>query len=458
MEIKRQREYEYLTDSYEKKGQGLFIVYGQRGTGKTVLLKQFIKEKQHVYYLAREASEREQLFLMARELSKAGYQLSEYPDYWEVFGKIGQESLLGEKMVLVFDEFQYLLKGQSTFMEALVEFLQKNPNALVILLSSSVGFVENSLVKRIGKAAYNISGFLKMKELTFREMSQFYKPYTMEQLIETYSILGGITGYLPKFDKTRSTKENICEFILKEGSFFRMEGSRLLTEELREPAVYYSILAALASGKKKLNDLYKHTGFSRAKISVYLKSLMELEVVEKVFSYDTDGKENAQKGLYQINHHFADFWFRFLFPNLSSLSLMSPESFYDIYIAPELKKYCSFYFSKICREYMQYLNENGRLPFYYEKSGIWVGKDGTIDMLATNEQGKGLALFTKYDYNKMTYEDYLGYIHSLEQAKFIPDECYLFSMSGFEERLELEAKVKSHLYLKNVKEEPIHFS
>lgn len=459
MGIERQTELEYLTGFYEKSRPGLLVVYGQKGIGKTTMLKGFMKDKNPVYYLAREASEREQLFQMARELSQAGYEFSsEFPDYREVFGEIAIKTRDRKKAVLVFDEFQYLLKGESAFMEALVGFLQEEANALVILASSFIGFIENSMVKKIGRAAYSISGFLKVKELTFREISRYYKAYTLEQLIETYSILGGITGYLPRFDKTRSTKENVCEFILKEGTFLHLEGSRLLEEELREPAVYHSILAALASGKRKLNDLYKHTGFSRAKISVYLKNLMELEFVEKVYSYDTKGREQVQKGLYQISYPYMDFWFRFIFPNLSSLFLMRPEEFYEAYIAPGFKEYCGFYFSKVCREYMEYLNEERKLPFHYEKSGIWAGKDGSIDMLASNGQGKVLAVFTKYDKGGMTYEDYQRYLHSLEQAGIVPDDCYLFSMGSFDERIRLEAKVKLHLYLKNVKEEPIRFS
>lgn len=465
MGITRQKELNYLTNFYEKDQPGLLIVYGQRGIGKTTLLKSFLSDKSSIYYLAREVSEREQLFQMAVELLGQGCKLPAFPDYPQVFHEISRSHLSEAgsrrnegKTVLVFDEFQNIIKGGSAFMEALVEFLKTDTNALVILASSSIGFVENSLVKKIGRAAYSISGFLKVKELNFREISGYYKAYTLEQQIETYGILGGVTGYLQCFDKTRSTKENVCEYILKDNAFLRAEGSRFITEELREPSVYYSILSALASGKRKLNDLYKHTGFSRAKISVYLKSLMELELVEKVFSYDAGGKENVLKGLYQISHPYVHFWFRFIFPNLSSLSMMTREAFYDTYIAPYLKEYCSFYFSKICREYMDYLNEEGKLYLRYEKSGPWEGKDGTIDLLASDEKGKTLAVFAKYDKGRMTYEDYQGYMHCLEQAKIAADECYLFSLSGFDERIELEAKVKIHLYLKNVKEEPIRFS
>lgn len=460
--MNREKELHYLTNLYNRNQSALVVVYGKRGVGKTTLLQNFMKDKPGIYYQAREVSEREQLYQLSAELSADGYSIPEFPDYRQVFDAITKNHLSKEgrqpsdgKMVLVFDEFQSLLKGENSFVEALVELSEAKLPVFLVLISSSIGFVENSLIKKIGRAAYTISGFLKVRELSFREISGYYKAYSMEQLIETYSILGGITAYLQCFDKTRSTKENICEFILKENAFLRIRGSSILTEELREPAVYYSILSALAAGKRKLNDLYRHTGFSRAKISVYLKTLMELEIVEKVFSYDTSGKENVQKGLYQISYPYVHFWFRFLYPNLSSLSTMTADNFYRTYIAPDLREYGSLYFAKICREYMDFLNEDKMLPFVYVKSGVWAGKDGMIDLLASSKEGKMLAMFARYSKEKVTIEDYRRYLDRLAQAKVTVEECYLFSASGFDERILMEAKVNIHLHLKNVKEEPI---
>ncbi|MFR6392129.1 MAG: hypothetical protein ACLUN0_03870 [Roseburia sp.] len=62
------------------------------------------------------------------------------------------------------------------------------------------------------------------------------------------------------------------------------EAENYISIELRELSVYNTILAALASGNNKLNDLFLKTGFSRAKISVYMKNLMAFDVVEKVVS------------------------------------------------------------------------------------------------------------------------------------------------------------------------------
>lgn len=69
---------------------------------------------------------------------------------------------------------------------------------------------------------------------------------------------------------------------LEKNSFLPELMIKWLSEELRETAVYNTILATIADEKNgKLNAMYARTGFSRAKISVYLKNLMELELVEK---------------------------------------------------------------------------------------------------------------------------------------------------------------------------------
>ena len=80
-------------------------------------------------------------------------------------------------------------------------------------------------------------------------------------------------------------EENLTTLFLEKNSFLPELMIKWLAEELRETAVYNTILATIADEKNgKLNAMYARTGFSRAKISVYLKNLMELELVEKVLA------------------------------------------------------------------------------------------------------------------------------------------------------------------------------
>ena len=66
---------------------------------------------------------------------------------------------------------------------------------------------------------------------------------------------------------------------------------QLIAAELRELSVYETILYYIASGYDKLNELHLKTGYSRAKISVYMKNLGTFHIVEKETSFETgDGK------------------------------------------------------------------------------------------------------------------------------------------------------------------------
>ena len=58
-----------------------------------------------------------------------------------------------------------------------------------------------------------------------------------------------------------------------------------------------------------------------------MKNLAAFEVIEKVNSFETGGWENAQKGIYQIRCNYVNFWFRFVYPHLSDLYMMTPETF-----------------------------------------------------------------------------------------------------------------------------------
>lgn len=453
MLIGRTSELKHLNSYYDQEGSQIMVVYGQKNVGKTELLRQFAQDKPHYYYRARSASEKEQQYQWGRELGRMEIKLPKYPTFSEIF-----KSLIGAstgKKVIILDEFQYLIKSSDSFMKELVSFVHsywQSANVMVILLSSSIGWVENSMVNKIGEAAYELSSFLKIKELPFEQIMEFFPGFSMEQCIETYAVLGGIPGLWEHFADKSSVKDNICRNILDADTLLRHEGQRMVEEELRETNVYNTILSSIALGNHKLNDLYLHTGFSRAKISVYLKNLIELELVEKVFSYDTEGKENTQKGIYRINNHFVDFYFTFLYPNLTDLETLMPVEFYKKHIAPSFKRYVAEYFRTVCRQQIEKWNKWGQLPIKIDRIGEWVGKLGNIDVIAQNEKGDTIVSICNWDKPMMRYDDYEWLLFCCQEAKIKVDYVYLFSVRRFDEKLNLEAKVKNNLKLISLEE------
>lgn len=448
MLLGRTAELKHLNSYYDQNGSHIIVVYGSRNIGKTAMLSQLTADKPFYYYRARSGSEREQQYQWGRELGKNGIKLSKYPSFSEIFSAlVGSEDA---KKVLIIDEFQYIIRSSDSFMSELVAFVHsslKKQNVLVVLSSSSIGWVENAMINKIGEAAYELSSFLKVKEFSFDQMLEYFPGFSLEQIIETYAVLGGVPGLWEHFNDKLSVKDNIIKNILDPNSFLRLEGQRIVDEELRETNVYNTILASIAEGNHKLNDLYQHTEFSRAKISVYLKNLMELELVEKVFSYDTEGKEHTQKGIYRISNHFVSFYFTYIYPNMTELETLSPMEFYRSNIAPTFKSYVAEYFKTICRQYIEKQNKWKELPIEIDRIGEWVGKLGSIDVVAQNAEGATIVAVCNWDRPMMRYDDYEWLMFTCREARIPADYIYLFSVKRFDEKLYLEARVKSNLKL-----------
>lgn len=452
MIIGRTTELKYLNNYYDRAGSQILVVYGQKHVGKQTLLKEFVLDKPHYYYHARACVEREQQFWWSKELAGMGIKTLKYPTYSEILEGIISKPT--QKKVIIIDEFQNIIKNSDTFMKELVAFVHNQWNrqdVLVILCSSSIGWIENSMVLKIGDAAYELSGLVKVKELGFEYLKEYFSNYSTTECIEVYSVLGGFPGLWKYFSDRNSVKDNLCKNLLDKNSFLFGEGERIVKEELREMSVYNTILASLAAGNNKLNALYEHTQFSRAKISVYLKNLMELELVEKVFSYDTDGRDNAKKGIYRISNHLVDFYYTYMYPNMSQLSMEPALAFYNEYVANHLKAYTARYFSKVCAQYIERMNDKNKLPFHAETMGEWVGKVGTIDCIAEGN-GKTLIAGCNWDKPMYTYDDFEWLMFCAQKAAVEPDYVYLFSIERFDEKLALEAKIKRTVRLITAKE------
>ena len=446
---KRETEIKVLTEYYKREGNQLLILYGENGVGKTTLLKEFARDyKDVITFDCSIVSDREQLFLWGKKMvSKLG-ELPEYPEFADIFDALNRKTDSSEKRILIFDEFQNIAKVSEEFADYIFTHLQTSrKNVLIVLCSSQVEWIENSMVRRFGIRAKNISGFLKVRELPFSEFVQEFPQFTMNECIDAYAIFGGFPSIWNLIDKKLSLEENIIKQVCNPNNMLHHIGVWTVENQLRETNVYNTILCALAHGKYKLNDLYQHTGYSRAKISVYIKNLMELGILEKDFSVDTEGRDNLQKGLYGISNRYVDFTYQFLFPNAEILRELGAQEFYRTHIKPYMKAFTQKSFASICREYIENENRKGRLPFPVKSVGKWTGKVGNIDFVARDNTGRTIIGLCNWEKPIMKYEDYEWLLFCAKQAKLPVDYVYLISAGGFDEKLHVAQKSRANIRL-----------
>ena len=448
MLIGREAEINLLKNYYMRPDDQVMIMYGLEGVGKSALARGFAGETGNAFYFdCKPLYEREQLYQWANYSHKE-LGLEEYPEFEQFFAAVDAASDDGTKTVLIFDEFQFLLKYSTEFTTQLFKFLVSNEKSyFIILVSSSIEWVENSMVKKIGMDAKHITGFFKVKELSFGAFREYFSKMKFDECVSGYAILGGIPRLWTYFDKNKGLKENIVNNILDLNSPLLTYGEEAVKKELRETGVYNTILCALASGKNKLNDLYNHTLFSRAKISVYIKNLMELGFVTKEFSVDTEGRNNTQKGIYDICINYVDFTYKYIFPFKDELEHDTKAAFYEKHIKPNLKKYTSKFFPLVCREYLDVQNAHGNLPIRYSRLGRWIGKLGTIDFVASDDNGNTLLVLCNWEKPMIRFDDYEWLMFCAKQAKIRADYCMLISAQGFDEKLKFASNSKKNITL-----------
>ena len=471
MFIGRKQELQFLEDKYNSKGGQLIVLYGRRRVGKTETLRKFCKGKKHIFYSCREVSDRLQLRSFSEKLLKenipAASYIKEFAD-WETALKSVLDLPYGnEKKLLIIDEFPYMCRGNESIpsvLQNLWDELFKDENVMIVLCGSAMSFIEKELLAEKNPLYGRATGIYKMEAMSFYDAVQFFPDYSDRDKIIAYSILGGIPHYLRQFDADLTLEENIKRNILTKGCVLYSEVEFLLRQELRETPLYNSIIEAVALGNTKLNDIsVKSLVDDTSKTSVYLKNLIELEIVKREFSVDDGTKEraNTNRGLYRLTDNFFRFWYAFVFTNYSELESGDADGVFEYAIKPNLHEFASFAFEDVCREYIRKMQRAGRLPFRYQRMGRWWGKttvrrkdktevqETEIDLLAVSPKvDQYLVGECKFKGRPFSFAEYLDTSAKLSQQKEKAEFFYyLFSESGFDDNLTTEAEKDEHLAL-----------
>ena len=451
--ITRKSELQELEALYGESDNKLVILHGRLGSDKEDFLKSFAKGKPYFYYRCANASEKQQKELFGRKVESAyDVKLTGY-EYEDFFNRIRSGS--AEKLVLVIDEFQYLVKKDEEFINALIKLKKKQyyPGPVLIILATSSLVWMNKDVPELPSAFQSlIDSRILLSDLTFLDVVRHFESYSTSDAVRAYGIIGGVPEFVRLWDAKKNVRDNVCRMILSQDGALFHEAEDYIASELRELAVYNTILCSLAAGNNKLNDLFLDTGFSRAKISVYMKNLMEFDVVEKVVSFETGGWENTKKGVYRISDTYINFWFHFIYPHLSDLFLLSPEDFYDRFIQPELETYLNRYFIAVCSEYLELLNQVKKLPIEVTKMGTWIGKKGNIDIIAQNSARNSIVSLCQWSGSEITIRMCEDLKERMKLAHVTADYLYLFSARGFDITLTERAKADNTLVLIDMNE------
>lgn len=451
----REEELRTMNNRYKKDRFECVVIYGRRRVGKTALINEFCKGKPTVYFSALNASSQENL----EALSKAIYTCQNsdststptyrsYEDALEAITGMAME----KRLVFVIDEYPYLAKAEksiSSRLQHIIDHSWQGSRIYLILCGSSMSFMEYQVLGYESPLYGRRTAQFKIQALTYREITEFHPELKAADQALLYGVTGGIPHYINKLDVESNLDEALLDNLFSTSSYLFEEPENLLKQELREPAIYNSVISAIAAGASHSNEISTKVGLESGVCAKYLKVLLDLGILKK----ETPITEKpGKKTIYAIDDNFFRFWYRFVPRNMSVISAGRMRLIYEQAVKRFYPDYMGLVFEKMCQEYL--LRYAKDLPILLSNLGQWWGTDSKtrrevqIDIVGAPVDGNEYLIGScKYRNEKIGIEELellRRYAAVFRQNGIF--HYYIFSKGGFTPAL-LEAEMQGEVTL-----------
>ena len=246
--INREYELAALNEQYAADGASLTVLYGRRRVGKTTLIKEFIKDKRALYFLASEENETVGMKNFTQVLSEYTGQeylknasFENWKDLFEIFLTYNQN----EKKLLIIDELPYMVNVNPAFPSILQWVWDTwfiNQNVMLILCGSLINMMEKHTLNYNSPLYGRRTGQIKLKQIDFMHYDRFYENMSYRDLVEHYAVTGGVPKYIELFDGKKNLFDEVERLMLTPLGLLFEEPEFLLRREVEEIGSYFSIL------------------------------------------------------------------------------------------------------------------------------------------------------------------------------------------------------------------------
>lgn len=382
--VAREEELRILSEMADSGGFHMVVVYGRRRVGKTALLARFCEHRRAIMFTAREQSATENLRFFSREV----YRFFDVPesagslaDWTDAFDYVAAQAKAhsNEPFVLVFDEFPYAASADKSLpskLQIAIDHTLRDTNVTLILCGSNEGFMSSEVLGAKSPLYGRKSAQIRLKPFDLFDACKMLPPNTpWEDLYGYYAALGGTPYYLEQVAPELSFAENIERLCFTTSGLLYEEPAMLMRQELREPALYNSLLSAIAAGRTTQKVIAEYAGLELGTASPYLKTLEGLGLIERIVPFG-ENPTRSRKGIWKFKDPFFAYWYRFVSPavglvergigHAAAATSTAGEAF-STYVGRQFENMCAQWIVRQCRE--------GKLDVLPTSIGIWWGTD-----------------------------------------------------------------------------------
>ncbi|MCL1794586.1 MAG: ATP-binding protein [Oscillospiraceae bacterium] len=438
MFIGRDGELQTLDQLYKTGKFQLPIIYGRRRVGKTALINEFIKNKDAVFFTGLETNAKQNLENFSRAIFDYTNGFGSAPIFQTFQEALEHVFMLAKekRIVLAIDEYPYVArscKGFASILQVLVDKHKDTSKLFLILCGSSMSFMEEQVLGYKSPLYGRRTAQFKINPFDFFESCRYFKNFSPLDMALIYGVVGGTPQYLLQMDDALSVEENIKNNFFSTTSYLFEEPSNLLKQEVREPATYNAIIAAIAAGSSKLSEISSKVGEETSACSAYLKNLISLGLIKKETPI---AEKSPKKTIYAIADNMFRFWYRFVPVNMSIIQNGMGETAYKN-ISEHIPPYMGAVFEEICKQYLWRLNRENKAAVTFMDLGRWWGNDpnskseAEIDIVAVSSKDSAIFCECKWTNEYIDLSVLETLIKRSRLFSHTQKHYYLFAKTGF---------------------------
>lgn len=359
----RDREWSALADfAVDPRPEVSFgVVSGRRRQGKTYLLRSLARLTEGFFFEAAEATEADSLRMFGAAVARyAGLSVDLPFARWED----ALAYLLGltkdRPTPVVIDEFPFLIKASPQLPSLLKRELdergpsqQMTSRARVLVCGSAMSVMGRLLA---GNAPLRGRASLEMivQPFGYREAASFWGATDPRLAVLVHSITGGTPAYRRQFvrddapDGPGDLDAWVIRAVLNPDRPLLREARYLLTEEtdIRDPAIYHSVLAAVAAGHQRWGAIASYVGRKAVDIAHPLNVLEDAGLVAKEEDCFRSGRAR-----YRIVEPLITFYEAIMRPRWADLEQGMGESVWQDSRSRFLSGVVGPHFEQVCRDF-----------------------------------------------------------------------------------------------------------
>ncbi|MHA1894799.1 MAG: ATP-binding protein [Candidatus Helarchaeota archaeon] len=376
----RKKEVSELSDLLNKPTFQFIIIYGRRRIGKTMLALHTTRSTNRVYFLA------EKIENLPRFVKACSSIVPEIVNLKNDFHLL--LNYLKDKVdIIIIDEFPNMVSENENILNIFQNSIDtdlKNSSLKLIVLGSSISLMTSKVLSSPSPLYGRKTASFKLSPISFLDLGEFFPGKNLEELLEIYGFADGIPYYLEQINKEEPFWDWLNKNLKLRSTFLKDEIYFLMRYEFHKPENYLRILRAVALGNTKMNQIAMASKMKITDIPPYLNTLIEVDFIIKQIPFGE--KLISRSGRYFLNDNFLKFWFRFIFPNLSSIE----QGIFDVeLIKSQYNQYLGPIFENVVQ---QFLIEKKIHPL--TRIGRWWWKAHEIDLVGFDEKTRS-AIFVE---------------------------------------------------------------